>query len=556
MKAVVYAGTRNVYQDMIPSMKSLLIHSDVDKIYFLIEDDEFPYELPPEVECINVSKQQWFNADTCPNMKNRCSYMVLLRAAFTKIFPHLDKILNIDNDTVVKNNISELWDIDLTDYYLAGCGEPKQSKNNFTYINMGVAMINLKKLREDGKDEEMIEKLNTYYYPEAEQTCFNRVCQGHILLLPNCYNATQYTIKEKNTTQTKIQHYACNPKWPTLPIMQKYRDIEIVRNISDSYDVDLIIPHYNNINGLETTLKSADFKEYSNFHITVVDDCSTNCDISVLKEKYPTVNFISTDINGGPGAARQKGIDSTISPYFMFIDAGDRIKNKIAIGIILQTIAQHNDAYIYSFSWYNHATKGHYCGDEWSLYGSVFKREFIELYDIHFITDPDHSYCGEDLSFMQSSYLQLQQIAKDEIMNHYYKFPVDIIEYLPDAESIMHTNPHKKIIKGIAYNMDAVAQFGRKNNIYPLFIAKRVAKFMVQLYIDYLKCARKAPELLDYNWEILKYYYKNVYRTYEVVGDHYLQEIYNQWMPTIIKLTSEVVPRVNINRFLGELKND
>ena len=55
MKAAVYCGTRNVYQDMIPSMKSLLIHSDVDKIYFLIEDDEFPYPLPPEVECINVS---------------------------------------------------------------------------------------------------------------------------------------------------------------------------------------------------------------------------------------------------------------------------------------------------------------------------------------------------------------------------------------------------------------------------------------------------------------------------------------------------------------------
>jgi len=42
---------------MIPSMKSLLIHSNVDKIYFLIEDDTFPYELPPEVECINVSEQ-------------------------------------------------------------------------------------------------------------------------------------------------------------------------------------------------------------------------------------------------------------------------------------------------------------------------------------------------------------------------------------------------------------------------------------------------------------------------------------------------------------------
>jgi len=55
MRAAVYAGTRNVYQDMIPAMKSLLIHSNVEKVYFLIEDDTFPYPLPPEVECINVS---------------------------------------------------------------------------------------------------------------------------------------------------------------------------------------------------------------------------------------------------------------------------------------------------------------------------------------------------------------------------------------------------------------------------------------------------------------------------------------------------------------------
>lgn len=103
-------------------MKSLLIHSNVDKVYFLIEDDEFPYELPPEVECINVSKQKWFEP-SCINMKNRCSYMVLLRVVFCQIFPHLDRILTIDNDTIVRENISELWDLNMDNYYIAGCTE-------------------------------------------------------------------------------------------------------------------------------------------------------------------------------------------------------------------------------------------------------------------------------------------------------------------------------------------------------------------------------------------------------------------------------------------------
>ena len=95
MRAAVYAGTRNIYADMIPSMKSLLMYSNVDKIYFLIEDDEFPYELPPEVECINVSNQKWFDPEG-PNFISKWSYMILLRAALTKLFPDLDRILSLE----------------------------------------------------------------------------------------------------------------------------------------------------------------------------------------------------------------------------------------------------------------------------------------------------------------------------------------------------------------------------------------------------------------------------------------------------------------------------
>ena len=188
MNVAVYAGTRNIYNKMLTPAKSLLVHSNVDKIYFLIEDDKFPYELPEEIECINVSNQQWFKKDG-PNFINPCSYMVLLRAAYTKIFPLLDKVLSIDIDTVVNENISELWDIDLTDYYLAAVEETELTQQEGSYINMGVAMLNLKKLREDKKDDEMIDALNTYWYRYKEQDCFNDILHGKILLLPSDYNA-------------------------------------------------------------------------------------------------------------------------------------------------------------------------------------------------------------------------------------------------------------------------------------------------------------------------------------------------------------------------------
>ena len=556
MKAAVYCGTRNVYDDMIPSMKSLLIHSDVDKIYFLIEDDQFPYELPPEVECINVSNQQWFHEDTCPNMKNRCSYMVLLRVVFSKIFPQLDKILTIDNDTIVKANISDLWDIDLGDNYFAGCTEPFFTKGTYTYINMGVAMLNLDKIRKDGIDELLLKNLHTYYYHNAEQGCINDTCQGHLLVLPQEYNVNKYTHKKEIAACAKIIHYAANPKWRTIPLVNKYRNIEIRRNIQDSHDLDFIIPHYNNINGLRNTIKSTFYQYFPNLHIIVVDDCSTNCDVHKLEREFPRVKFISTDVNSGPGAARQKGIDCSTSPYLMFLDAGDKVTSRLAMSRALQTIQHENDAYIYSFSWYNPERNKHYVKDMWSLHGSIFQREFLELCNISFATDPDSSYCGEDLGFMQLAYMNMYNNYEQERMLHYFTNKMTLCTYVPDTSSITHTNLYKKAIKGIVYNFKHIVSKAKQNGISPYRISDSVTRFFVQLYHDYLRCAKNAPELLEYNMNFIRDYYYNIYQQYEKINKDTLEHYYQYMMLLLLKQASERMPRININRFLGEIKND
>jgi lipopolysaccharide biosynthesis glycosyltransferase len=160
--------------------------------------------------------------------------MVLLRVVFTKFFPHLDRILTIDNDTIVRENISELWDMDMTDYYIAGCLEPKKSSPEFTYINMGVAMLNLAKWREDGLDEKLVQDLNTYYFEEAEQTAINLACQGHTLILDPMYNRNNYTFemdgKQQIVGNEKIIHYAAVKGWQHLPLIEKYRNIDIERD--------------------------------------------------------------------------------------------------------------------------------------------------------------------------------------------------------------------------------------------------------------------------------------------------------------------------------------
>ena len=234
MRAAAYCGTRNLYSDMVTAAKSLLMNSNVDKIYFIIEDDEFPYELPSDIfEIISVKDQTYFLPGS-PNYKNSWTYMVLIRAALSKILPQeVDKVLSLDVDTIVDKDISELWDLDLSNYYLAAVREPFKSNGSRLYINFGVTMLNLQKLRETHKDDEIIHALNVKYYYANEQDCFNDLCQGFMYLLPGDYNVSNFT--SKPITEEKIIHYAGLRYWNDFSSVKKYRDlsfeaIEVVRN--------------------------------------------------------------------------------------------------------------------------------------------------------------------------------------------------------------------------------------------------------------------------------------------------------------------------------------
>lgn len=204
MKAACYCGTRNVYEQMVPAVRSLATNGNVDKVYFLCEDDIFPYDLPEIVEVKNLSKQEFIRRDAL-NFNCLWSYMCLLKVALWQVFPELDKILVLDPDTIVTSDLSHLWDIDMTDYYLAAVSEPEKSKDQI-YINGGVQFQHLAKLR-DGKGAEMVEKIHAKYYSFPDQECISESCWNQIYLLPAEYNSCRFTTSER-LERPKIIHFA------------------------------------------------------------------------------------------------------------------------------------------------------------------------------------------------------------------------------------------------------------------------------------------------------------------------------------------------------------
>ena len=225
-RVVVYCGTYEVYLNMVASAKSVLCNVPVDKIYFLIEDDQFPYEIPDIIETINVKNQTYFPHDG-PNFDNSWTWMCMMRAAYPELFPQYSKVLSLDIDIVFNDNVSDLWERDLSDYYLAGVPERQRQKSSADplYINFGVVMMNLDKLRQDNCQQKIIDILNTKKVDCPEQGAFNEVCAGHILELPADYNYTTYSHITGDAQKQRIIHYAGQKFWRHYAMVKRYSDL-------------------------------------------------------------------------------------------------------------------------------------------------------------------------------------------------------------------------------------------------------------------------------------------------------------------------------------------
>lgn len=223
MKEAAYCGTRAIYGDMETSAKSLIANSNVDRVHFVIEDGEFPHELPDIIQCHDLSKQEFFKPSS-PNMRSGYTYMAMMRIALCHVLAETDKVLSLDADTIVMKDCSEIWGIPMDGCYFAACEEWHRSANGLQYCNHGVVLYDLEMMR-DGKADECIDVLNRRRFQWVEQDVGNYLCQGRIAKMPSKYNGNWWTNKDRG--KPVIKHYAGKKRkeWAELPAVTKWRDM-------------------------------------------------------------------------------------------------------------------------------------------------------------------------------------------------------------------------------------------------------------------------------------------------------------------------------------------
>lgn len=187
--------------------------------------------------------------------------------------------------------------------------------------------------------------------------------------------------------------------------------------------IDIIIPAYNCVKTLSRTLASLVAQTDNNFHVLVIDDCSTE-DIHSVIFPYMSqidISYIRNSENVGCGMSRQVGIDNGHSSHFCFLDSDDMfmpytveifnaaIKSDPGLELLIgqfyeQTMVQNNHALVTrkdGFTW---------------CHGKLYSRNKIQQYGIR--NRPDIKYADD--SFFNSMCFELLDAKKIDLPLYLY----------------------------------------------------------------------------------------------------------------------------------------
>jgi succinoglycan biosynthesis protein ExoO len=94
-------------------------------------------------------------------------------------------------------------------------------------------------------------------------------------------------------------------------------------------EFSVIIPAYNVSGIIGRAIRSAAAQTFSPLEILVIDDCSTDHTVEVVKalgREIPSLRLLSTPANGGPSAARNAGLREAKADWIALLDADDAWK--------------------------------------------------------------------------------------------------------------------------------------------------------------------------------------------------------------------------------------
>lgn len=196
------SATENASPDR--SYRAVVLHQDINedvmKRISALERDNFKIDFVPMTKGLETITDRLSN-----RLRFDCfTLTIYFRLFIPEMFPQYDKAIYIDSDVIVKSDLSELFDTDIGDSYIGACTDLSIQENSdlihyvesyvgvdrLNYVNSGVLLMNLDKMRKNGFTKHFLNLLNTYHFDSVapDQDYVNAICNTQIHYLDSKWN--------------------------------------------------------------------------------------------------------------------------------------------------------------------------------------------------------------------------------------------------------------------------------------------------------------------------------------------------------------------------------
>lgn len=172
-----------------------------------------------DINFVRIDKSQF---DVYKNLlvNENLSEASYYRLKLTELLPRVERVIYLDCDIIVRKSLYNLFNINLDDEYVAGVldsrvkydPEWKDSK----YINCGVLLIDLNKIRWDNVSEQFLDyvKNNPDKIVSGDQDVINYTLEGKIKIVSDSWNVQVANFYTRNTftKDPDVIHYVSDQK--------------------------------------------------------------------------------------------------------------------------------------------------------------------------------------------------------------------------------------------------------------------------------------------------------------------------------------------------------
>ena len=330
-------------------------------------------------------------------------------------------------------------------------------------------------------------------------------------------------------------------------------------------EITVVIPAFRAHKTIKKTLASIAVQTISD-RVEVIISCDdVEDDYTSIITQFPELEItqVKCKKNGGPGLARQRGLEKANTHWVTFIDADDVFSTPFALETLRNNIVQNcvevqgvfaqacpipNQPTLFIL----HNEPNH----PW-VFGRLYNVDFLRQNKIEFSTlraMEDGEFNWKIRLIIEGTQLKINCIN-------------DVVYYwMPGSEhSITRTGEKDGIPQ---YNFDLcqigatiaakqATDFAKKINPFNGSINKFIVEQMITHYFTYIECIGRRPEFAEQNLWLGKYFYNECYKSIEAsISDEIIKTMYTQMNAAKASTLVGIIPQISFFEWFDRIKKE